>query len=449
MFQPAAEEYIPWSLNDPPYEDPEFDETSKAVASNSFLSESLQVHAQSRLSNAKTHLHLIDEHIARADANLSEIYIRRRQCIAQIELYSTASAPVRKLPADVLVEIFRALDTVEHLLASSLHLASLTTLEIRSRGVRSLNGDLELTALKNMPNLRNVRLITDTQPALKILEDYPGPQITELSLNQVLIIPQQFVSILHLSPNLISASFHVIAESHINNPVPPWKFDHFIPPTPLVHNIQHMDLTYTSLRVGGTYEDFQLRQLVLPQLRHAVLSLRQWEIPGLCAMITNSGLLEQLHLQTSAMTTSELRDLLLGAPHLEELCIARYMSYGVVLPAEILQQMGSGELVPRLKKLECFIDNIDEERHVPWRRAFNLHLDMLEKRRRAVPLASDIADVTFCFWQPEQALMGIPPNQSDWLVQRMERMKREGWKIEVVNESKNSRFISSQYTSLV
>ncbi|KAG5652080.1 hypothetical protein H0H81_006373 [Sphagnurus paluster] len=403
MSQP--EEYISWSLNDPPYEDPEFDETSKAVASNSFLSQSLQVRAQSRLSNAKTHLHLIDEHIARADANLSELHICRRQCIAQIELYSTASAPVRRLPADVLVEIFRAslyscdrsvyvpqnsnsmhhllgrvcsgwrrlffstqefwtgirvgrvnlnkIDRwihmaqdifersgsspislylfiisnklmgaliphlgrirflsihgwaiVERLLGSSFDLTSLTTLNIEGCGVRSINKNLELTALKNMPRLRDIRLSTYAQPALKILENYLGSQITALSLLYVNLIPQQVVTILHLSPNLISGSFNIIAGYH--NPVPTWKFDHYTLPTPLVHNLQYLNLSYTVMESYAEYEALQLRQLVLPQLRHAVLRLQRWEVPGARAMITNSGVLELLHLQISEMAWNPL-----------------------------------------------------------------------------------------------------------------------------------------------
>ncbi|GLB44186.1 hypothetical protein LshimejAT787_1601160 [Lyophyllum shimeji] len=267
----------------------------------------------------------------------------------------------------------------------------------------------QITVFQDAPKLQGVAYCLFTTTSAWIFE-LPLSRLTRLVIPGVPMQPNQVLCILSLTPHLVECYFAVRgATAEVPCTVP--SFGDVT--TTLVHNLQSLYLTLYApdIDVSG------LQRLVLPQLRHFMLQAgleREWDA-GWGPAILRSGLLEMLSLKDAIVSLEQLESLLHATPHLVELDI----SSGRMLTSTMLLKMANGTLVPKLSTLKCLIcmTGLDDLG------ALELHLDMLEHRKRATNTAH-IGHLWFVFLGREEADISMFPGLA-----RMTKMNEEGWNI--------------------
>ncbi|KAG5646100.1 hypothetical protein DXG03_004339 [Asterophora parasitica] len=281
---------------------------------------------------------------------------------------------------------------------------------LRSLDIRWIPGNCDFGSLQTAQHLRAVSLYAFPASSLSALSQLPLSQLTTLHLVATPFFATHVFDILAHSPNLVECSFCLGNGDPGEAGAPP------APLEPLKHNLHSLNLyTYEGFDQEGT----SVQRLWLPQLRHFKFypDIDQWDA-RLAPIIIRSGLLETLLLKAAPISSPDLEELLRGAPNLVELSLMKaYSSRCKTIAAEVLQDMGSGVLVPKLERLVCTI-NIDTDGLA----ALDQHLDMLERRRAAFGV-QHIERVRFVFVLEGIYSGGFKPG-------RLQKMQLEGWDIE-------------------
>ncbi|KAG6811390.1 hypothetical protein H0H92_007634 [Tricholoma furcatifolium] len=496
-----------------------------AIQTNSALSESTCNAARTLLQKAQNELGSLDDEIARVQSLLNDLHHRRHAKIVEIDICSTANAPIRKVATEILSYIFvlccfdiyvspfdqpTKQQYILGMVCSKWRQISLATPELwsrihidnskhsygrppgiipyadylhKSQHLRRLSGlsPLSLTFLHEtthasttldpfLPDLARVTALSiddnssaaaallafpaSSLPALRTLEfrteidltkgsnlfsspnlrelvytggrtlqqsswlaKLPLSQLTRLVVPNTFLTPKQLLSLLTFTHCLVEGSFAV--SSHIaiteGDAALSLPIDDSSNPCQLVIHMVSLELMIT---YPTNCKDLQ--SIIFPDLRHCIIATAQatprpWDSRWMPTTCLRSRMLETLRIEDSILTEGEIERIMLDSPYLTEL----ELESGAMLTSSILQGMASGQLAPRLRKLGCLISFTNLSDYG----ALDLHLDMLEQRKKETTPAAHIAEVHFsllCAEPSEKLFPGL---------ERMATLVSAGWNI--------------------